>query len=65
MGGRIKLYTIAALARKIGMSEEYVRQQAPLVARGELEHFKGYKFFGLPNKGWWAYDRELDIETIE
>ena len=63
----VKLYTLYALAEKLEISYQYLRQHVlDRYKRGEIDNFKGFKFFGEPNKTWYAYEAsDVDIEIVK
>lgn len=61
----IELLTPKALAKRLGVTYDYMRQILVRVRKGELDDWKGYRFFGEPNKSWYAYDGKININIID
>lgn len=63
---KIKLYTLKGLADHLGTSHGYMRQVLLRIRKGEIDSYKGFRFFGEPSKTTYAYqESELDIEIVD
>lgn len=61
----IEIYTLKAVAKKVGVSYPYIRKIMTRYKKGEIDNFRGYKFLGMGNKAWIAYPEDLDIRLVD
>lgn len=58
----LKLYTLNALAKELGVSYGYLRSLVGKHTESQVANFRGFNLIGGGRRGWYAYSEK---ETIE
>lgn len=64
MSRQVTIYSIKALARRLGYTYRQMRAVVLKYRQGKIESYEGYKFFGVWNKCWFAYPADASIEIV-
>jgi hypothetical protein len=60
----MKVYTLKALARIESVTYEHVRFVMRSIKDGTRTSWRGYQFFGVEGKAWFAYEGKQKIEVV-
>ncbi len=60
----MKVFTLKALARLEGVTYDHLRFVMRSIQDGSRTAWRGYRFFGIEGKAWFAYKGKEAIQVI-